>query len=254
MINVKGFIFAWRGQFHVPERNARPRSLSPQLFKLHFLLDINQLYRPTKGVSFEVRARACGRHFSKTKKVVIDCKKSGSRCWCVDVLMTVLMTVLMCWCADVFIHWWWGVTFHFSPFFKRRKNPEKNSGKKEEMPSAGFEPATSNVFWCVDDIVFLCCCVAVLPCWCVDDCVDDWVIVLIWMYWCVGVLLCWCVDVLMRWIDVLFCWCVDVLMYSCVDVLRCWCVDVLMCWCVDVLMSVLRCCCVDVCCVDVFDV
>jgi hypothetical protein len=49
--------------------------------------------------------------------------------------------------------------------------------------------------------------------WCVDDCVDV----------LMTVLMCWCVDVLMT---VLMCWWL------------CWCVDVLMCWCIDVSVDV----------------
>jgi len=91
-------------------------------------------------------------------------------------------------------------------------------------------------------------------CWCVDDCVDVLMIVLM-CWWCVDVMMCWYVDVLMYWcIDVLMCWCwcvdvlrFDVLMLSVDDCVLCWCVtvcwrvDVIMCWGVDNYVDMLMC-------------
>jgi hypothetical protein len=133
---------------------------------------------------------------TQEKKTNVFWRVRTRRQTCVDVSMTVLMIVSMCWCVDVLM-------------------------------------CCVDVLmcWCVD--VLMCWCVDVLMC-CVDvlrRCVD--VLMTVLMCWCVDLLMCWFADVrigevrVMCWCDVLICWwscyCVD----DCVDVLS-WRVDVLM--------------------------
>jgi hypothetical protein len=87
----------------------------------------------------------------------------------------------------------------------------------------------------------------IVLCWCVDDCVDDIVLMTLRWWYCVDdiAFICWRVDALMRW-------CVD----DCIDLSRSWsaeswvvtCVEDLVCWrcelrrrCVDSCVDVLNC-------------
>jgi hypothetical protein len=96
--------------------------------------------------------------------------------WCVMMYWwhVIVLIVLMCWCIDWYVD------------LSMRK--------------------------CVDVLMTLCRCVAVLMCWrCVDDVLT----------------MCWCGVLVYRWVS-WYCW-------GCVDMLMCWwyCAGiVLMCWCV----------------------
>jgi hypothetical protein len=175
---------------------------------------------------------------------------------CVDVVMIVLMCwCKCCWCVDVLMCWWlywwialvcWWLCWCIDVLMIVLMCSIDDY----------VDCVDVLMWWCCGVDVWMCGCVDVLMTVlmivlmyrCVDDCVDVFCWWLCWLCWYVNVMVLWCgcVDVWMCWwlcwwlcwYVLLMCWCVDVLMWVDVlmtviniTVLMCWCVDVLKCWC-----------------------